>query len=243
MKCANTAQAFHKALKYSGFYDSPCILNTYYSLAAYQRGIPINDEYFFTIPKSKWKSEHWKEMTAYDFVVDIDCKDMHEAKTIGYESALMVHDWLVKRGFDVQIRFSGKGFHLVVTFEQFQKRAGFTFHSSFDPDSEESIYSHYQHLASEMHDSLTEWIDLGIYDSRRVIKLPFTLSFYKEETGVRPVVAYPFSSIKEFKYFNFDNLYLENFIKINPEFPYDRILEVYHEKKKCDSQEEKKDQA
>ena len=173
-------------------------LNWYYSLAEYKYGLPRrNFNHGDYAIFEKWKKIHWKYMLGFDFVIDIDRKHDAPFKYV-LISAKMIKDFLDLRNFQYQIRFSGNGFHFLIPYKYF---------TSFNPDpySEHSVYKYFYSIALKLHNTKTEMVDLRMYDSRRLIKLPYTLTFYKDVTYVcSPCNLYDFK---------LDDYRPENFIK------------------------------
>ena len=84
----------------------------YYSVAKYTAGIPKQDLKNRKESNEIWNENHWKQIETYDFVIDIDSIDHNfeftliSLKSVMYD--LLDHDYIC------EIRFSGKGFHILI---------------------------------------------------------------------------------------------------------------------------------
>lgn len=146
-------------------------VNWYYSLAKYTNGVPMRT---FTegdkIVTDEWKKIHWRKMVGYDFVIDIDSK--HDASfDYVFLSAQLIKKFLDDKDFKYEVRFSGNGFHFIVPYQYFTA-------FSLDPYSHRSVYKYLYSVALKLFNHKTEMVDLKVYDSRRLIKLPYSLTYY-----------------------------------------------------------------
>lgn len=156
-------------------------VNFYYSLATFINGLPLTDpkNITLTVDKVEWNENAYKEISAYDMVIDIDSGNFKE-----FYYALSSAKSL-KALFDIQnipyhLRFSGMGFHFVIPSKYF-KNCG---HWHFNPHKKGNIYSYMNQIAEKLHDDVSELIDMSVYDSRRVLKLPYSLAIYESETFI-----------------------------------------------------------
>lgn len=158
--------------------------NLYYSLAQYKEGVPFSSiKDLATRETTQWNINHWKSMIKYDFVIDIDAGDYEDMKWATM-SMQEIHTFLDLCNCPHEVIFSGKGFHIIIDYDYFQY-AGL----SFDPKSPISVYKYFQKLAKHFNERFTEMIDLNIYDSRRVLKLPYSLAIYEDNVQVcRPLL-------------------------------------------------------
>lgn len=167
--------------------------NLYYSLAVYDGGMPFNNG-FQPLDKAKWTREAHTKMTEYDFLLDIDAGD-HTEMGLARLSAIVIIDQFNKHDVPYKLRFSGKGFHILIPYRYFGH-----LNRSFVPLSQNSIYRLYAQIARALHDEHSQMIDLAIYDSRRVVKLPFSLAIYPDEI----YVCTPIDGLKGLKGFRID---------------------------------------
>jgi len=165
-------------------------VNMYYSLGKYRRGVPYrvpnNPEKDFEITDD-WKKNHWREMISYDFFIDIDAKKDEEFKW-SLMSAKIIKQEMDNKSYTYEMRFSGRGFHFVIPYDNFKSDLG------FEPFTN-NIYRWYYALAKHLQEEYSEMIDLRVYDARRVVKVPYSLSFYDD--GV--FVCRPVSSLEKFR--------------------------------------------
>ena len=152
--------------------------NIYHSVAKYIVGIPNQTLNFYDKSRSEvnqdWKGgTHHKNIYTYDFVVDIDAPS-HDYMDIALESAKKLHKFYMYHGIPHEIRFTGMGFHFIVP-----DCGGWT--KDYSPDLLNSLYRQFTQLAILLHNNISEMIDLKIYDSRRVVKCPYTLSIYDDK--------------------------------------------------------------
>ena len=159
------------------------IYNLYYSLAEYKDGIP---KFTLTDRDTKdWVINQWKEMVKFDFVLDIDAGDYEDMK---YTTVSMqeIHTFLDLCRCPHEIIFSGQGFHIIIDGSQFDYLG-----KNFNPyDKKNSIFSFHRELAVKFYDRFCEMIDLNIYDSRRLLKIPYSLAVYKDSVQIcRPLLS------------------------------------------------------
>jgi len=163
--------------------------NYYYSLARYKQGIPNQPSSLKGRDNSQWNKEHHQHMEAYDFLLDIDAperKYLHYA----YESLQQITQLLNAYRIPYKVRFSGKGFHIIIPYEVFNHYGW-----SFNPFCDENIYQKYAMIAKKLFNTYSEFIDVGIYDSRRVVKMPYTIVNDPQES---PVMCVPIMDFKGF---------------------------------------------
>lgn len=148
----------------------------YYSLATYSQGLPFRN---FLIPKEEkthWIINHWRQMVAYDFCIDIDapCFDAKPQALKDARRIMLAMSAWAKR---IELRDSGKGYHLIVEYKDLPR---WMQKLSFDPYHPQSIYGEYKKIAMEYYAKFSEMIDTSIYDSRRVVKIPGSLAIYED---------------------------------------------------------------
>ncbi len=150
--------------------------NLYYSVASYRNGLPYNNyksEKADQIIQNNWKMDHYHNIISYDFVVDIDCKN-HVDLDFALESAKLVKRYLNVKGYKTEVRFSGRGFHVIVNYDHFSE---YPFENILN---QISIFQAYKQIAKELYDNCSSMIDTKIYDTRRLIKIPYSLVFYED---------------------------------------------------------------
>jgi len=172
--------------------------NLYYSIASYKSGVPYKD---FKDPKKNesWKTQHHNNMTGYDFFLDIDSPS-HAFLPMAYDDAFQIKKLFDYEGVPYELRFSGCGFHFIIPAKYWAKM-------DLDPRRLPNIYTVFKQIASKLSEEFTEFIDTGIYDSRRVCKLPYSLALYEDTT---PLVCYPFVDDDDFKNFDFRDMRCTN---------------------------------
>ncbi len=183
-------------LKSMGVWDDRKDYNLYYSLAKYDKGIPFGSLNLSERDFGNWSRDNWKEIKEYDFLLDIDCNN-HNEMDFAYYSAKKVKEYFDKLGVPYCIRFSGMGFHFIVPYDYFSY-----LNLSFDPLSENNIYGFFMRIAMRLHSLFSEMIDVGIYDLRRVVKVPYSLALYDG----KEYLCVPFGCREEFDDFRLKNM-------------------------------------
>lgn len=202
LKCHNTkSYLFHiKDLK---VFEKTKIYNFYYTVATYQNGIPNQVQEWTERKKHnlEWNKEHYKSMCAYDFFIDIDC-DKIENMDYCFLTAKRLSEMFDNFKIPHEIRFSGMGFHFVIPYEALPKK-------SLNPNDEHNLYRFLASITEKLYENISEMIDVSIYDSRRLCKIPYSLSIYENNI----YVCYPFKTKEEFNKFNIDDYNVFNFNK------------------------------
>ena len=153
-------------------------LNMYYSLAKYKNGIPNASFKPNEVDYTNWNENNHKEMVEFDFLIDVDSPD-HESIGFAQESAINISEHLTRDKTPHEIRFSGCGFHIIVPYSHFKDKG-----YSFTVGHPNSIYKRYKELATELYIKYSELIDLGIYEHRRITKIPYSIAIYGTELYV-----------------------------------------------------------
>lgn len=176
--CMNV-QGFDIIRDYSRMERKKTHYNVYTTLATYRK-----EDLRFPNPESDddtrkrfleyWKSHHHSFITGYDLVFDID--GSHEDFPFSKRSMLKVHAYLTAIHCPHAIRFSGKGFHVIVPW----KRIAGNVNPVFDPQEEGNIYALFSACARLLFTEASEMIDTSIYDSRRLLKCPWSLALYAD---------------------------------------------------------------
>ena len=176
--------------------------NLYYSLAHYKDGIPNGSLKLAERDFGNWTQEHWKEMDSYDFLLDIDAGN-HKEIEFAHHSATLIKKLFDRLEVPYHLRFSGMGFHFLIPYRFFPVNCeGLSVLHCFNPDSDYSIYNIFMKIAMKLHDGYSEMIDTGIYDSRRVAKIPYSLALFEYKS----YVCFPFESDSHFDNFNLDSM-------------------------------------
>lgn len=187
----HNVQHFDLWIKNMHISDNKKNFNLYYSLAKYKNGIPNGSLNLAERDFGNWNDEHWKEIETYDFLLDIDAGN-HEEMDFGYFSAKQVKKLFDKLEVPYHLRFSGMGFHFLIPYYCFN-----TLDLSFDPEADNNIYIFYYTIAVELNKLYSEMIDTGIYDSRRITKIPYSVALYSGKN----YLCYPFESDEDFNNF------------------------------------------
>lgn len=191
-------------MRLMGWVKNNNIYNIYSTLATYKDGIPLLDHnsiFDKKLRNKEWKETHYKNMVSYDFLLDID-SDSHKNMDYALDSAKEIKRALDLAGCPHELRFSGMGFHFVIPFYYF-----IDLNLPFDPNTLKNIYNLYKNLAISLHKDYSEMIDLTIYDSRRVVKVPYSLAIYKDDA----YVCLPIKSYVEFNNFSLENMHFKKF--------------------------------
>jgi hypothetical protein len=199
MKCNNVQQIQYN-LKRLNWHKRDLPYNFYYSLAKYEDGIPVQSFNFDQRKKNNenWNTEHWKHITSYDYLIDIDSPD-HENIGYAHESARKLKNFFNELNVPYELRFSGCGFHFVIPSVYLPEL-------SFDPHKKLNLDKFLMKITQKLYDKISEMIDVKIYDSRRICKIPYSLSIYEHGN----YVCHPFLKKEEF-----DNFYLNDFDPFN----------------------------
>lgn len=156
--------------------NSDVPMQWYYSLAHYSTGLPFKN---FLIPKEQkthWVINHWKQIISYDFCIDVDAPSFNFKEQAFKDAQRIAYD-LSEWASYIEIRDSGKGYHIIVPYRCFTKALK---SCSFDPYKENNIYSELKKIALYYYRIFSEMVDTSIYDSRRIVKIPGTLAIYED---------------------------------------------------------------
>lgn len=175
--------------------------NIYYSLAYYERGVPIFNFLGYTDEekerlKDSWKKDHWKTIKKYDWLIDVDAKNIKELEACA-EDTEKICNKLEKKKIPYSLRFSGCGFHVVIPYQYIPKKENY----HFNPMEKNNIYTYCNEMNKEYYEKISELVDYGINDSRRIIKCPNTLVYNPEKTK-NLILLCQIISKKDLKNFN-----------------------------------------
>lgn len=143
--------------------------NLYTTVATYKNGFPPTRHETFNDIKKEWIQNHQKKITSYPLFIDID-GDNHKEFYHVKLSMQLLHNHLVKKNVPHEIRFSGMGYHFIIPNDDLD--------ISFDQTKPNNVYKINKDIATQLNDEISELIDLKIYDSRRLIKCPYSLAIY-----------------------------------------------------------------
>jgi len=174
-RCHNV-QSLDFYMNYLKVFKDKRKLNLYYSVAKFKDGVPKRDYHINSFSMDKWNRECWKDIVAYDFIIDIDCNNDKEISK-AYKSAQLVKMHLDEKNIPYELRFSGRGFHFVISYDCLDVE-----HLSFNPKDKDSIYSAFKDIAKLYSKKFSNMVDTTIYDARRIIKIPYSVSFYKNSS-------------------------------------------------------------
>lgn len=174
----------------------------YYSLAKYKNGIPNQEPELTNRNNKDWIINHHKHIEGFDYMLDIDAPDF-ETMDIAHKDAITIKklfDYLV---VPYQLVYSGCGFHFIIPSEKF------TLKKSYNPADEDNIYKNHLRISKILSDRYSELIDLSIYESRRVCKVPYSPTAYNDKV----LVSKPFLSHEEFINFKYTDMVIDG---LNP---------------------------
>lgn len=195
----NTKDQLQFQLDYNKVADEH--LNLFTSVAKFRTGVPMR--YWTDMAKDEkvqadWKKNYFRSMVGYDFFIDIDCKRESEFPAV-LESARELKKRFDKEKRSYEIRFSGRGFHFIIPYDRFNLDL------SFDVDHDYSIYRWFADLGEMYYGEVSEFIDLSIYEPRRLIKIPYTIAWYDEGA----YVCLPVTNLDNFhrNYYKLENIF------------------------------------
>jgi hypothetical protein len=149
--------------------------NIYCSCASYGAGVPKLPLRNRKEGLADWKEHHWKSMIAYDLLLDFDAEspeDIPEAARQACEAADALSH------FDRTVLFSGMGFQVVVK-KLYHPEHGFM------PMQGGGAFLQAARVARGLKKRLgLSCLDEGVYDSRRVRKVPWSIASYPEYDAV-----------------------------------------------------------
>lgn len=172
LKCHNVQHLDYILDRGIRMFEKKIPFNFYYSLARYNNGIPNQTFNLALRYNEEWAKMHFKEMIAYDFLIDVD-SGTHEDIDFAHDTTKKIIDYLNELNVPYELRFSGMGFHIVIPYIYFKGDL------SFNPQ-EENIYQLYSRIAKMLKSKFSDMLDTGIYDSRRVCKIPYSLALYED---------------------------------------------------------------
>jgi hypothetical protein len=180
------------------------IIQLYTSVATYTNGIPIYTPIKEERKKliSLWRTEYKTNIKSYDLFIDIDAQDHTEIEYC-HQSLLLILDFYNKHNIPFSVVFSGMGFHVITDYNVFKE-----LELSLNPDDVKNIYSFFKLIAENLNRKFSEMVDLKIFDSMRLKKIPYSLSIYNDEI----YVCIPLNSDTEIKEFKLENYRIEKWL-------------------------------
>ena len=162
----------------------------YYSMAKFKSGVPNQNLNFAKRNNLDWNENCYKEIISYDCLIDIDAPDFDDLQ-FAYESAIDLKKVFNSLNVPYELRFSGMGFHFIIPYKYLPQNL------TLNPHKENNLYQFLTIFVKKLYDKYTELIDMGIYDSRRVCKIPYSLALYENDA----FVCTPFLNDEEFNKF------------------------------------------
>lgn len=177
----------------------------YRSLAFYHYGIPHQTLDLVKRKKEQlnkdWIINHHTQMKGFDFVLDID-GESHKTIDETKKAMIKIHRYLNRINCPHHVKFSGTGFHIVIRGYRFPKY-------SFSPRDDYNIYCFYSEIAHSLKESHTDLIDASIHDSRRLIKMAYTIALFPKNA----YVTYWLNSESQINNFELSEFEIHNFDK------------------------------
>lgn len=203
LKCHSVQHLDYILKKGLRVWERRILYNLYYSLGRYHNGIPDQTFNMTERDNSEWNANHLNVMMGYDCLIDIDAGDVDDILDAHY-TCLRIIDLFNAYNVPYEVRFSGMGFHVIIPYVYFSH-----LNKSVFPSDDDNIYSLYAEIARFLSKTISEMIDLHIYDSRRVCKIPFSLALYEGHI----FVCYPFDTLDSIQSFHLADFELMNFNK------------------------------
>lgn len=172
------------------------VTNLYHSLARYKDGLPLFSPNIVERNTTDWLKNHHKSMIEYDWLIDVDSPS-HKHIYWAHETATEIKRLFDSYDVHYQLRFSGCGFHFIVPHREYAY-----LNKHFNPWIDGSVFEFLTKFSKRLNERYSELIDWKIPDSRRVVKIPYSLAFYDEKV----FMCIPFMSDKEFDDFNLDDM-------------------------------------
>lgn len=181
----------------------------YYSLCSFYGGFPImprfNNKKEQKEIYKKLKLTIWEKIWHVDWLIDFDSPSYTKLDEVR-KHCLKTYFHLEKKGFKPDIRFSGRGFHLLIDYQQIRgiSNMGGLTSKPFVP------FNKYNWIKKEtklLHDKISKYIDYDIADHRRITKVPHSL-IYNPLKSKKIFVCKPLT-LQELKEFDIKNMELQ----------------------------------
>jgi len=194
------------------------IFNCYYTLAEYKDGVPFTsldrrDKENKDI-REDYYTNYWKNISSYDFCIDIDA---HEGKQTFYwcvESAIKIMIELNKFSIVYYIVFTGNGFQINIplNLKDVDKKK-----FSYNPKAERNVFIFFRFVQKLLHDKISNLTDIRFkYHPLTLRKLPYSIVNYSSMA----YVSMPINTIEVMMEFNRDKYQMENAIWHIKDFGY-----------------------
>lgn len=170
-------QSFQFLMRRLGLFMGNSISNFYYSCARFRYGVPYQDLSSLKRNNEEWNEAAQSSIIEYDMLIDIDAGNFSELK-YAVKSAVSISGYFDRIRVPYYLRLSGCGFHFIIPYNCFSG-LGLGLISG-----DKSLYSLMFEIAQYLHDNFSEMIDVNIYDTRRVMKLPNSISIYDDKCVV-----------------------------------------------------------
>ena len=172
-------------------------MNLFTSIARYQNGVPYR--HGGDIPND-WLPNSFKEIEAIDCFIDIDSSPLeHDAAWL--KAVILSTQFVTQRLNELEcpfeLRFSGKGFHIVIPFRAFLMNK----ERQFYPKDKDFIMKTYQKIGQYFKQECTELIDFRVIQRLAKIKIPFTIAHYPSAK----YVCTPIQHLAELEFFKLED--------------------------------------
>jgi len=180
------------------------VFSFYLSLTTYKHGFPIYDfwEARHNIDYKQNYDKRLQEMfSGYDWLIDIDCPDYKLIKT-AQEDVINIYKYLESKEFQIkEVNFSGRGFHVVIPYSSLIENK-IEFVKNLDNRKDKNIYKTLFEFTKLLNTKLSELVDFGVNDSRRIRKVPDSLVYnpLKSSLVYKVVSMKNISEIEQFNY-------------------------------------------
>lgn len=152
--------------------------NCYYSLDKFRVGLPMFSFDLMNRNTNDWVMNRYKEIVSHDLLMDFDADSFENVFAVK-EEVSRAKDMLDEFKVPYSLRYSGKGFHIVVEY----KNLGFS--GSFNPAENNNIYNKMINILNYMREILDlRSLDVKCTAFGRIMKIPYSLALYKDSIKV-----------------------------------------------------------
>jgi hypothetical protein len=184
------------------FNSNPRIVNLYNGMAQFTNGLPYQTLDLTKRDNEDWKKNGWKQMCGYDILLDVDADSHRKTVSHAWPSAKVLMGLLDDNKVAYELRFSGMGFHFIIPASALPKM-------HFDPAGKDSIFSFTINFLAFLRKKVTQILDMTIFDSKKLCKLPYSLAVFKKAS----YVCTPILSREEFENFKLSDYSFENMMQ------------------------------